>query len=205
MLDCVTPSAIKELKQVIKYVLDTRECGLKIELVRIKNDENINIEVYCDSDFARDRDTRVSMSRYIIFLCNVLVAQRSKAKRNVTLSSIEAEFVRLSEAAKEVKFIVQVIKLMGIEIKKPITIRVDNIGAIYMAKDSNTSHCSKHVDVRYKYVTEFIDKGFCEIIFLKTEENQSNGFKKNLSRKLHEKYTKNLIKQKDQVERENLN
>ena len=74
MLDCVTPSAIKELKQVIKYVLDTRECGLKIELVRIKNDENINIEVYCDSDFARDRDTRVSMSRYIIFLCNVLVA-----------------------------------------------------------------------------------------------------------------------------------
>ena len=46
---------------------------------------------------------------------------------------------------------------MGIKDKKPVTIRVDNIGAIHMAKDSNTSHCSKHVDVRHKYVTEFVD------------------------------------------------
>ena len=174
MLDCVTPSGIKKLRLVIKYVLDTGECGLKIESVRIKNDENVNIEVYCDSDFAGDRDIRVSISGYIIYLCNVLVAWRSKAQKNVTLSSSKAEFVSLSEAAKEVKFIVKVIESIGIEVKKPVTIRVDNIGAIYMAKDSNTSQRSKHVDVRYKYVTEFIDKGFCEIIFVKTEENQSN-------------------------------
>ena len=92
------------------------------------------------------------------------------------------------------KFIVQVIESIRIEVKKLVTIRVDNIGAIYMAKDSNTLQCSKYVDVRYKYVTEFIDKRFCEIMFIKTEENQSNGFKKNLSRELHEKHTKNLIK-----------
>ena len=74
MLDCVTPSAIKELRRVIKYVLDTSKCGLKIEPVRMKNDENMNIEVYCNSDFVGDRNTRFSVSRYIIFLCNVLVA-----------------------------------------------------------------------------------------------------------------------------------
>ena len=205
ILDCVMPSAIKELRRVIKYVLDTGEFGLKIEPVRMKNNENVNIEVYCDSDFAGDRDTRVSVSGYIIYLCNVLVAWRSKAQKNITLSSSEAEFVSLSEIAKEVKFILQVIELMGIEVKKPVTIRVNNIGAIYIAKDLNTSQRSKHVDVRYKYVTEFIDEGFLEIIFVKSEENQSDGFTKNLSRELHEKHTKNLIKWKDQVKGENLN
>ena len=94
------------------------------------------------------------------------------------MSSSEAEFVSLSEAAKEVKCIVQVIESMEIKVKKPVTI--NNIGAIYMAKDSKASQHSKHIDVRYKYVTEFIDERFCEVIFVKTEINQSDGFTKNL-------------------------
>ena len=69
-------------------------------------------------------------------MCNVPVAWRSKAQKSVTLSSSEAEFVSLSEAAKEVKFIVQDVESMEIKVKKPVTVRVDNIGAIYMAKDS---------------------------------------------------------------------
>ena len=88
---------------------------------------------------------------------------------------------------------------MRIEVKKPVTIRVDNIGAIYMTKDLNTLQCSKHVDVKYKYVTKFIDKGFCEIIFVKTEKNQSKGLTKNLWKELHEKYTKNFIKSKEDI------
>ena len=157
LLDYVTPSATKELRQFIKFVLDTRELGLKVEPVRIGHNNNVYIKVFCDSDYAGDKETRVSVSGYILYLCNVTVAWRSKAQKSVILSSSEAELVSSSKAAKEVKFIVQVIESMGIKDKKPVTIRVDNIGAIHMAKDSNTSHRSKHVDVRYKYVTEFVD------------------------------------------------
>ena len=76
MLDCVTPLAIKELKQVIKYVLDTRELGLKIKPVKIGNNENVHIEVFCDSNYAGDKETRVSVSGYILYVCNVPVAWR---------------------------------------------------------------------------------------------------------------------------------
>ena len=163
------------------------------------NNENLHIELYCNSVYAGDKETRISVIGYIIYLCNVPVAQRSKAQKNLTLISSKAKFVSLSEAAKEVKFIFHVVELIGIEVKKPVTIRVDNIGAIYMAKDSNTSQRSKDVDVQYKYVTEFIDKGFCEIIFVKTEKNQSKGLTKNLWKELHEKYTKNFIKSKEDI------
>ena len=105
MVDCVTPSAIKELRRVIKYVLDTRELGLKVEPVRTANNNNVDIEVFCDSDYVGDKETRVSVSEYILYLCNVPVACRSKAQKSVTLSSSEAELVSLSETAKEVNLL----------------------------------------------------------------------------------------------------
>jgi len=82
--------------------LDTKEVGLKVEPVRMGNNDNVYIEVFCDSDYAGDKETRVSVSGYILYLCNVPVAWRSKGQKSVTLSSSEAEFVSLSEAAKEV-------------------------------------------------------------------------------------------------------
>jgi len=79
LLDYVTPSATKELKQFIKFVLDTRELGLKVEPVRMGNNNNVYIKVFCDSDYEGDKETRVSVSGYILYLCNVTVAWRSKA------------------------------------------------------------------------------------------------------------------------------
>ena len=120
--------------------------------------------------------------------------------KHVTLSSSEAEYVSLSEAAKEVKFIVQLIESMGIDVEKPVVIRVDNIGAIFMANNVTTSPRTKHIDVRYRYVTEFIDNGLVTIKFVKTEENDSDGFTKNLSGDLHEKHQMKMMGDKREVE-----
>ena len=49
------------------------------------------------------------------------------------------------------------------------------------------------------YIILFVDEGFCEIIFVKTEDNHSDGFTKNLGRELHEKHTKNLMKTKEEI------
>jgi hypothetical protein len=51
----------------------------------------------------------------------------------------EAEFIVLTEAAKEVKFIVQILLSMGIPIKLPVICRVDNVRAIFMAEIINTT------------------------------------------------------------------
>ena len=73
---------------------------------------------------------------------------RSKAQRSVTLSSTEAEYVALSEAAKEIKFVVQLIQTMGIEVKQPVIVRVDNVGAIFMTENASTNARTRHVDTR---------------------------------------------------------
>jgi len=52
----------------------------------------------------------------------VPISWKSCAQRSVTLSSSEAEFVALSEAAKEIKFIVQVLLSIGIEVEMPMIV-----------------------------------------------------------------------------------
>jgi hypothetical protein len=95
---------------------------------------------------AGDKDTRISVSGYVIFLLGVLISWKSKRQKLVALSSSEAEFVALTEAAKEVKCIVQILLSMGIPVKLPVICRVDNGGAIFMAENINTTSRSKHID-----------------------------------------------------------
>ena len=193
MLDCTNEGAIKELRRVVKYVLDTSNDGLKIAPTARGEDGFFDLEVFCDSDFAGDKETRISVAGYIMYLCGVPISWRSKAMKSVTLLSSEAEYVSLSEAAKEVKFITQVIESMGIIVQKPVRIRVDNIGAIFMAGNVTTSPRTKHVDVRYRYVTEFIEDGLVKIEFVRTKDNESDGFTKNLNGELHDKHRSKFI------------
>ena len=81
---------------------------------------------------------------------------KSKSQKSVTLSSSEAEYVALSEAAKEIKFIYQLLQSIGVVIELPITEKVDNISAIFMSENTLTSGRTKHVDVRYQYVNEMV-------------------------------------------------
>ena len=52
--------------------------------------------------------------------------------------------------------------------------RVDNIGAIFMASNITTTNCTKHVDIRYKYVNEFVEDEIVKIVFVKSADNGSN-------------------------------
>ena len=191
MNDCPTVAAVKEMHRVIKFVLDSEFKGLKMR--PIFKGGLWNIVAYSDSDYAGDKDTRISVSGYIIFLNGAPVSWRSKAQRSVTLSSSEAEYVALSEAAKEVKFIYMVLHAMGFEVKLPITVRVDNIGAIFMAENVTTSNRTKHVDTRFRFVNEFVKDKFIDVIFVKTKDNTADIFTKNTSSEISEGHHKRML------------
>ena len=72
--------------------------------------------MFTDSDFGGDKDTRISITGYILYVLGVPVSWKSKSQRSVTLSLSEAEYVALSEAAKEIKFVAQSIEALGIKV-----------------------------------------------------------------------------------------
>ena len=85
------------------------------------------------------------------------------------------------------------------KVKLPIVIRVDNLGAVFMSENVSVSQRTKHVDVRYRFVQEFVFDGFIKVIFVKTEDNDSDIFTKNLGGDLHERHSKKMIVEKGKL------
>jgi hypothetical protein len=84
----------------------------------------------------------------VVYFCGAPVATKSKIGRSVTLSSTEAEHFAMSEVAKEVLYIKQLLDTIGMEIKLPIDIRVDNIGAMFIGNNFSVSQRAKHMDIK---------------------------------------------------------
>lgn len=68
-------------------------------------------------DYAAWKDSRKSVSGYGTFVYGKPVCRFSKSQRPARLSSSKAEFVALSEAAKEVMFVVQIPMKIGVKFK----------------------------------------------------------------------------------------
>ena len=195
-----TEAAFKELKRVIKFVLDTRTYGLKLQPKAVTEDEHWSMTVFTDSDWAGDKDNRISITGSIVFLLGAPILWKSKAQKSVSLSSTEAEYYALSEAAKEIKFVVQILLSMGIPVQLPVIVRVDNMGAIFMSENASASSRTKHVDTRYHFVREFVEDGFIRIVFVRTVDNVSDSFTKNVTGDIYEAHVKEFIADRTYLE-----
>jgi hypothetical protein len=153
-----------------------------------KKGEMFYLEGISDSEYAGDKDTRISVYGYILYFCGAPIAWKSKAGKSVTMSSTEAEYFATSEIAKEAIFAQQVIESMGLPLEYPITIKVDNVGAIYLANNYSTSQRTKHIDIRTHFVREFIEDGILKVMFVKSEDNDADIYTKNTTEELFLKH-----------------
>ena len=139
------------------------------------------------------------MTGYVIYLSGCLITWKSKSQKSVTLSSSEAEYVSISEITKDILFVKQVLEFLGQEIESPIKIQVDNIGAIYMAENGASSNQTKHVNTRYHFVRELIEDGTLMIEFVKSENNDSDIFTKNLGKELFMKHKNKFMGERNKL------
>jgi hypothetical protein len=130
-------------------------------------------------------------------VCGVPISWRSKAHCSIALSSSEEEWVAGSEAAKEVKVVLQLLQSIKINVKLPIIVCVDNVGAICMTKNITTTGCSKHVDMCYKFVTEYIEDGIIKVIFVELADNDSGIMTINIGSEFHSKHGSKMISKKE--------
>ena len=98
----------------------------------------------------------------------------------VSLGSTEAEYVAVSEICKEVIFIQSILNFMGVVLELPIRILCDNVGAIFLSRNSE-SRRTKYIDTRYHFVRDYQENGIVMVEFVWSVENQADPFTKNLS------------------------
>ena len=186
----------KLLLRVIKYTIDTRNKCLRFT-PDFDGEGDWQLKVFCDSDYAGDKDTRISVSGFIIYIGEVAVSWKSKGQKSVTLSSTEAEYVAISEVVREIIFIKQILEFVGVSIEYPILVNVDNLGAIYLATNNQSSQRTKHVDIRYHFVREFIEDGIVKVQFVRSEDNNSDICTKNVNGELLDKHCDKFMEVKN--------
>ena len=94
--------------------------------------------------------------------------------RSVVLSTTEAEYIALSEVVKEIKFIIQLMSTMNVNVEIPITIYVDDVGAMWLSNNRTTSERTEHVHIRTASVREYQEEGKILIKLKKSEKNDDD-------------------------------
>lgn len=191
VMDGATPAHLKLMYRAIKYAYDTRQVSLSLSP---KYEGTWKISGKSDSDYAGDKNTRQSVSGYVVYLNGALIAWKSKSQKTVTLSSTEAEYMALGELCTEVLFVKMLMENMGLQVDLPMHLEIDNTGAMFLAENATTSQRTKHIDVRHHFVRNLIKNGIIKVTFVKTSENDADLYTKNLSQELFVKHTAGYMK-----------
>ena len=107
-----------------------------------------------------------------------------------------------SEVVKELKFIVQLLQTMNIEVELPITVHVDNVGAIWLSNNRTTSDRTKHIDIRTSFVKEYQEDGKIIIKVVNSEDNEADIFTTTTTNTIFQNHQKKLVWDKGKVNKE---
>lgn len=158
-------------KRILRYLKGTMDLGLVYSKV-----ENCKLVGYVDADWANDPTDRKSFTGYAFTYANAAVSWECHKQTSVALSSTEAEYMALSEAAKEsVHLRAFLNEVLG---QNSFVTLYDNNNCVDLYNDNQSAQkiaCNpiyhrrtKHIDTRYHFVREIIDDGNIKLIYMPT-------------------------------------
>ena len=161
-------------KNVLRYLKGT----VNYSLVFNKSDDQLKLFGYCDSDWGGSED-RKSLSGFCFQLNQISspVTWKCRKQSTVALSSCEAEYVSFTYAIQEANFLRQLsIDILGNDYS--VELFVDNQGAINLAKNPVHHQRSKHIDIKYHYIRDEIQRGNIILKYVPSGENMADIFTK---------------------------
>ncbi len=181
---------LRYLKRLLRYVKTT----IEYSLVYTTSDKVKKTLIgYTDSDYASDVTDRKSTSGYIFKYGDCTISWNSCKQKIVSLSSTEAEYIGLTNAAKEAIWYSQMLKELKKFCKKievfcdDIILYCDNKSTICLAKNPEYHSRSKHIDIRHHFIREKIEEGQLRIDYESTEEMCADMLTKGLPKIKHYK------------------
>ena len=123
------------VKRILRYLAGTQDHGITYsKSLAFTNIDDNNFYGFADAAFANHDDLK-STSGYVFLASGGAITWKSKKQTTIALSSTEAEYVALSEAAREACWLRNLYDQIGYPQKYPTIIKGDNDGSIAMAKN----------------------------------------------------------------------
>ena len=126
---------------------------------------------FVDSDYARCIDSRRSVTGFIFMLAGAPLSWQSRQQPSVALSSMESEYMAACAAAQEAVWLIQLLKEFTCQFFHPVVIFEDNSACIAYVKNNNNPKRSKHIDVRYHFITDLVHANVITMVPVRTTDN----------------------------------
>lgn len=165
-------------KRVLRYLKGTIDYNIVYEK------STLNVTGYVDADWASNHLDRRSYTGYVFKIGAAAVSWESKKQRTVALSSTEAEYMALSDGAKEAKFIRSFL-FETIGRLSSVTLFNDNQSAQKLCNSQIHHNRSKHIDIRHHFVRQVVKDKIVNLKYLSTELMPADILTKSLCRDKH--------------------
>ncbi|GKC17948.1 retrovirus-related pol polyprotein from transposon TNT 1-94 [Tanacetum coccineum] len=142
-------------------------------------DSAFDLTAYSDADHLGCHLDRKSTSGSVQFLGDKLVCWSSKKQNCVSISTVEFEYVVVSGCCVQVLLMRTQLTNYGFFYDK-VTIYCDSKSAIAISCNPVQHTRTKHIDVRYHFIKDHVEKGTIELYFVGTEFQLADLFTKSL-------------------------
>ena len=194
------------MKCIGRYLKGTMDKGLILD-----PSDDLTIDCYPDADFAglwsheHPQDPHCVQSRtgYVITLAGCPVLWVSKLQTEIALSTMESEYVALSQSCKDLFPIMDLGKEIGTFFDLPVKdkarfhvrIHEDNVGALTLGKlePRRMTPRSKHYAIKYHWFREQLGPRGITLVKIATKEQLGDIFTKGLGRIAFEYLRKKLM------------
>ncbi|GJW22012.1 retrovirus-related pol polyprotein from transposon TNT 1-94 [Tanacetum coccineum] len=171
---------LKDVKRIFRFLKQTYNMGL-----RYPKDSRFELIAYSDANHVGCHDDCKSTSGGILFFGEKLVSWSSKKQDCTTMSTAEAEYVSLSAYYAQIIWMKTQLLDYGCRFNK-ILMYYDSKSAIAISCNSVQHSCTKHINIRYHFIKEHVERGTFELYFVGTEYQLADLFTKALPKEIFE-------------------
>ena len=156
------------VKRILRYLAGTALIGLSYTSggdYKLRHEHALTC--FSDADWAYDRNDRKSTSGFAVFFDRHLISWGSKKQNVVALSTMEAEYISLARGAQETIWLQKLFRNLPISIL-PAKLWCDNQSAIAFSRNQDLSARSKHINIKYFFVRDYLRSGLSKVMYCPT-------------------------------------
>ena len=173
----------KAVKRIYAYLASTKRFGIHFD-----GGSSEGLKGYADADYAGNPDNTKSRSGYLFTFNSSPVSWSSKLQSVTAQSTTESELIAACEASKEAVWLRRLVSEIFPSTTRPTTLYCDNQSTIEIIKNPVQHQRCKHIEVKYFYIREQVEKKEIDITYVKSEDQLADTFTKPLSKSRFEDF-----------------
>ncbi|GJW12018.1 ribonuclease H-like domain, reverse transcriptase, RNA-dependent DNA polymerase [Tanacetum coccineum] len=160
---------MKAIRQVLRYVQGTKDHG-----ITYKHNGGNKIHGYSDSSYGVNTQEGKGTTGIIFYYGESPISWSTQKQATVALSSCESEFIAATAAATQALWLKRLLSKLTHSQEEKVIIQVDNKSAIALMKNPVFHGRSKHIDTKYHFIRECVEREDIQVEFVNGEYQKAD-------------------------------